>query len=440
MPQAIILRGARIIDPGNGTDAVRDLGIADGLLVAPETIPHATIVPLPGYVVAPGFIDLHVHLREPGQTQKEDIGSGTRAAAAGGFTTVVAMPNTTPAVDGVDILAAVQARIRETAVCRVLQTAAITLGRKGTVLTDARALAAAGAIALTDDGTTLANPALMREALVQARAAGLSVIDHCEERLLADGGVFHAGPAAASMGIKGIPASAEELIVARDILLAGETGARVHLQHLSSGLSVDLLRWARARGFAVTGEVTPHHLCLTEQACLEQGSNAKMNPPLRTEADRQALLAGLQDGTIAAIATDHAPHTQAEKALPLAEAPFGIVGLESAIPLCFTQLFHTGRLTLPRLIALFTSGPRQILNLAGGTLTPGSPADLTVLDLNREVVIDPTSSQSRSRNTPFAGWRCQGRAAATIIGGWWVYCVAPGVISSVPQENRRLFG
>ena len=434
---AWLLKNARVIDPENGIDEVRDIGVGEGLIVPPESLRSAHTVDLSGYVVAPGFIDLHVHLRDLGQTHKEDIASGTRAAAAGGFTAVVAMPNTTPAMDTPELLHALQERCREHALVRVLLTAALTLGRKGQELTDAAALKAAGAVALTDDGACIQNAALMREAMGRAQQAGLPVIDHCEESSLADGGAVNLGPVARKLGVRGIPALAEELMVARDLLLAGELNVPVHIQHVSSARSVALLRWGRALGLPVTAEVTPHHLCLTEDACIEHGANAKMNPPLRTESDRAALRAALRDGIIDCIATDHAPHTAAEKELPLEAAPFGVIGLEAAVPVCLTELVHKGVLTLRQCVERFSSGPRRVLGLPGGTLSPGSPADITVLDLNHVFQLDTAEFLSRARNCPFQGWQCRGRAAGTMVGGQWVFSHIPGIEGRAQQEKRQ---
>lgn len=431
--QTMVLRGARIVDPATGLDAVRDVGVAEGVLVAPETLAGAPVIDLAGYVLCPGFVDVHVHLREPGQTHKEDIASGTRAAAAGGFTTVLAMPNTVPPVDAPETLAAVRESVRRHACVRVLQSATLTVERKGQVLSDAAALQRAGAAALTDDGGCIQSAALMRDALLAAGAAGLPVIEHCEDYATSGGGALHDGPVARQLGVRGAPALAEELIVARDILLARDTGVPVHFQHLSCAGAVSLLRWARSKGVHVSAEVSPHHLLLTAEAALEHGTHAKMNPPLRTEADRLALIEALRDGTIAALATDHAPHAASEKQLPLAEAPFGIVGLETAVPLCLTALYHAGLLPLRDLVARFTTGPCQALRLPYGTLAPGRSADLTILDLERVSTIAPDRFLSRARNTPFAGRHCRGAVAATVVAGRWVY-------SAIPQLPAALAG
>lgn len=433
MSASYILRGARVIDPANGVDGIRDVGVADGLIVPVRSLPKsATVHDLSGLIVAPGFIDLHVHLREPGQTHKEDIATGTRAAAAGGFTTVLAMPNTVPAIDRVDRLAAVLASVRERAAVRVLQTAALSVDRLGKALTDAAALKRVGAAALTDDGTCIQDSALMLEAFRQAREAGLTVIEHCEDERVAAGGAMHDGAVARGLGLRGQPRAGEELIVARDLVLACETGARVHLQHLSSAGSVAWVRCARSQGITVTAEVTPHHLCLTHNACIEYGTNAKMNPPLREESDRRALISGLQDGTITVIATDHAPHSAEEKAASFERAPFGIVGFETAVPVCLNTLWHGGLLSLPRLIAAFTQGPRDVLGMTGcGSLEAGAPADITILDVEREVVLDTATFRSKSRNCPYNGWRCRGAVAATVVGGEWVFSTLPGIAGRV---------
>jgi dihydroorotase len=437
---AMLLSGARVIEPDTGFDGVRAIGIAEGVFVAPGSLPPETPrLDLSGLVVCPGFVDLHVHLREPGQTHKEDIVTGTRAAAAGGFTTVLAMPNTVPPVDTPEALAALREAIASRACVRVLQTAALTLGRKGECLTDAAALKRAGAAALTDDGGCIQSAALMRAALCAAGAAGLPVIEHAEDYGLSAGGALHAGAVAARLGVRGSPAVAEDLIVARDLLLARDTGVAVHVQHVSSATAVALLRWARTEGIPVSAEVTPHHLLLTDEAGLEHGTLAKMNPPLRGEADRQALLAALRDGTLCAIATDHAPHSIAEKQLPLPEAPFGIIGLETAVPLCLTELYHGGLLSLPDLVARFTCGPCAALGLPYGTLAPGRSADLTILDLEHERVVAPERFESRARNTPFTGRCCRGAVAATLVAGRWAYSALSGIEATVtaPPWRRR---
>jgi dihydroorotase len=417
--EALLIRGARLLDPAHSLDDCRDLGVRDGRFAEPATLPPDTpSLRLNGLVIAPGLIDLHVHLREPGQTHKEDIASGTAAAAAGGFTTILAMPNTLPATDTPGQVRELRGRYAAAAAVRVLQSGALTRNRAGSELADFAGMKAAGIAALTDDGATPQNPALMREACRRAAALGLPVIDHCEDTALAHGGAMREGETARHLGAAGIPALAEELIVARDILLAADTGAHLHLQHLSSGRSVALVRWAKRQGWPVTAETTPHHLLLTAAAVATHGANAKMNPPLGDEADRQALIAGLRDGTLDAIATDHAPHAADEKGRGLEAAPFGIIGLETALALCLTALAdENGPLTLTALLRLFTAGPRRILGLEAGTLAPGAPADFIVLDPAAEWTLTPADLRSKSANTPFLGQRCRGRVLQTWLAG-----------------------
>ena len=427
MPLPLILRGARVVDPDSGTDTIRDLAVADGCFADPERVAGAHVLNFDGLVATPGFIDLHVHLRDPGQTWKEDVASGTRAAAAGGFTTVVAMPNTTPPIDCPSVLRETLDRFRPSAVVRVLQTAAVTLGRNGRMLTDASALKAAGAPALTDDGSAVPDAGLLRRAMFAAKHAGLPILEHCEDPSVVGNGVLHAGEAARRLGLPGTPAVSEELVLARDILLARETGCPLHIQHVSTALSVEMIREAKGRGVPVTAEVTPHHLLLTDAACLEFGANARMNPPLRTETDRRALIEGLRDGTIDAIATDHAPHSTEEKDRAFPETPAGIIGLEAAVPLCLTELLHTGAMELSKLVARFTTGPRHILGLEKHVLQPGKPADLTLLALDAEFALDVGKFHSRSKNCPYHGRRCRGRVMATMVAGEWIWSELPNI-------------
>ena len=422
----LIIRRGRVVDPANGIDETRDLAVADGRLVAPSEIEgEADTVDLDaaGLVVAPGFIDVHVHLREPGQEEKEDIASGTAAAAAGGFTTVLPMPNTKPPIDSVDAVRDLERRVRESAVVRTLACACTTTGRKGRNLVDVRRLRAETEIvALTDDGDCVQDREVMRQAMTLAAEAGLPVMDHCEDRSLMGQGVMRAGAVASELGVAGMPSEVESAMVQRNTELCRETGAQTHLQHLSCRRSVELLRQGRREGLPLTAEATPHHLCLTTEALRRFGSNAKMNPPLGDETDRQALVEAVADGTIGIIATDHAPHTPAEKALGLADAPFGIIGLETAFPLCFSELCERGGLDLPTLIACFTSGPAWLLGLALGTLARGRPADLVVLDLAASYRIDLSRSKSKSRNSPFDGQLVTGKVLGTLFAGEWVFC------------------
>ena len=427
MQQDMVLCGARVVDPVNGVDEIREVGISDGRFAAPESLKSPRRVDLRGLVLAPGFIDLHVHLREPGQTHKEDIGSATRAAAAGGFTTVLAMPNTAPAIDTAERVQAVQQAAADRGAVHVLQAGALTLERAGKELADYAAMQAAGAPALTDDGSTPQDSEVMRAVMQAAAALRLPVVDHCEDSSLSKPGVMHAGATAALMQLPGQPRAAEETIVTRDIALARETGCRVHLQHLSTAGAVQELRIARREGLPVSGEVTPHHLFLTDAAAEVYGVNAKMAPPLREESDRQALLAGVLDGTITCIATDHAPHTAAEKAAGWLEAPFGIIGLEAAVPLCLTGLYHTGFLSLSRLVSLFTQGPRELLGLPVGAMTIGAAADVTVLDLDAPHRLKVAEFASRSHNCPYDGWACRGKVVGVFVQGKWTGAAAYGL-------------
>ncbi|MFO7820457.1 MAG: dihydroorotase [Lentisphaeria bacterium] len=422
MSETLVLKGGRVIDPVNGIDEKRDLAVQEGVLVPPDTIKaKAEIIDVNGLVVTPGLIDIHVHLRDPGQTDKEDIITGTRGAARGGFTTILAMPNTCPAIDSVAHLEEVVKRIDKYATVRVLQSAKLSTGRDDCALTDAGGLKEAGAAALTDDGACIQSSALMLAAMRQAQVCGLPVIDHAEDVGVAGSGIIHAGEVSRKLGLNGKNRASEELIVARDIVLARETGCPIHIQHVSSAGTVELIRMAKAWGIPVTGEATPHHLSLTDDACLQYGVNAKMNPPLRTEKDRQSILEGIADGTLSVIATDHAPHTEAEKAIDFERAPFGIIGLETAVPICLTELYHKRRISLFDLVARFTAGPRSVLGISSGTLSNGAPADITVLDPEAQQIIDVSRLASKSRNCPYHGWKCTGKVVATLVAGKWVY-------------------
>ena len=429
MKSTYILTGGLVVDPTNGVEEQRTIAVRDGFIVSPESVSRADVIDVAGLVVAPGFIDLHVHLRDPGQTHKENLVTGTRAAAAGGFTSVVAMANTSPPVDCPAVLEDVLRRSDAGGMVRVLQTATLSVGRGGSVLTDANALKAAGAIALTDDGSCIQDAGLMFEALAAARDAGLPVIEHCEDGTVSRRGVMNAGETAAALDVLGQPDISEDLIVARDIVLARATGWGVHMQHLSTAGSVELVRWAQSCGIPVTAEVAPHHICLTERACADFGANAKMNPPLRPDADREAVIEGLRDGTICAIATDHAPHSGEEKAGGLEAGPFGIIGLEAAVAICLSELVHGGVLTLAEFVAKFTTGPRAVLGLPFGGLHIGAPADITILDLDLEHILDVSSFHSKSRNCPYDGRHCRGKAVGTIVAGKPVFSELPQLVS-----------
>lgn len=417
----LLIRGGRIVDPASAVDGRRDILIENGRIaaVAPRLdAAEARILDASGLVVAPGFIDVHVHLREPGQEHKETIRSGTRAAAAGGFTSVFAMPNTNPVNDRPEITRAVLARAAETAMVNVFPIAALTMGLRGQELCDLAALAEAGAAAFSDDGRCIQNAALMRRALETARTLNRPVSDHCEDASLVGSGVMHEGPRAALFRLPGIPAASEEIMVARDAILAGATGAPVHIAHLSTAGSVRIVREAKRRGVPITAEATPHHLTLTDAELEGRDPRFKMNPPLRSEADVAALAEAVADGTIDIFATDHAPHAAAEKAAGILAAPFGIVGLETAVPLLLDRFVRGGRIDWSRFVTLWSTRPAEIFGLkAKGRLSPGADADLTILDPNRPVVVDSGTFRSLGRSTPFDGWSLRGAVAGTIVGG-----------------------
>lgn len=422
---SFIIRGGRLVDPVSGLDEVGDLAVVNGrfadLNTAAELEGSLPELNGAGLVVAPGLIDMHVHLREPGQTEQEDIVSGTAAAARGGFTAVAAMPNTVPAIDSVEAMRDLLNRCRNRSLIRVLPCAALTLGQRGEHLTDFRALKEAGAVALTDDGRCLANPALMRQAMLAAGECGIPILDHCEDLSLAAGGIVHEGPVARRLGLRGKPRSSEDVMTARDIVMAAETSCPVHIQHVSSEFSVELLTWARRRGLPVSGEFTPHHLLLTEEAVQSYRVNAKMNPPLREERDRLALQRAFSEGEIEVIATDHAPHTAAAKGQGLVDAPCGVIGLETAVGLCLTEFYHRLAFPLEKVLGAFTKGPRQVLGLEQGSLAIGAFADIVLVNLDMEYQIDPEKMLSKARNTPFAGYSCRGGVEATFVGGACVY-------------------
>ena len=423
---SMLLAGGRILDPANGLDATGDVLVQNGRIAAVETTPgridagDAAQVDVDGLLVCPGLIDPHVHLREPGQGAKETIESGSRAAAAGGFSTVCCMPNTAPALDTPDMVEWVAMRARERAACRVLVAAAATVGRHGEALAPMHAMQAAGAVAFTDDGDGIADADLMRKVLQTCASLGVAFMQHCQEPTLTRGAQMHEGPMSAKLGLVGWPRVAEELMLERDLRLDRSIGARYHAQHLSSGGSVDILRAARADGVPATGEVSPHHLLLTDAAVDGFDTHAKMNPPLREESDRLALVQGVADGVITVLATDHAPHTPAEKAKPFEEAPLGIIGVETALPIYVETLVATGAIDWPRLIALMTIEPARLLGIADlgfGGLAVGSPADVTVIDPNERWTIAADDFESRSRNCPFDGRDVQGRAVLTLVDG-----------------------
>ena len=431
MSELLLLRGGRVIDPSQDIDAVVDVVILDGKVdrigrvgEIGESGRRVETLDCAGFVVAPGFIDVHCHLREPGREEVETIATGARAAAAGGFTAVCAMPNTDPVTDNQAAVGFVVQQARRAAAARVYPIGAITIGQKGEALAEFGEMVGAGAVAVSDDGRPVVSAQLMRTALEYARTFGIPVADHCEEPTLARGGAMNEGVASARLGLKGVPGEAEEIMVIRDILLARRTGGHVHLCHLSTAGSVELLRWGKERGIRVTAEVCPHHLSLTEEAVLGYNTNAKMNPPLRTARDVEALREAVRDGTIDVIATDHAPHHYDEKEREFADAPNGIVGLETALGVIVTSLVEPGIIDVGQLVDRMAVAPARVFNLGGGTLRPGSVADVTVFDPSAQWTVDPTRFQSKGRNTPYAGHRLRGRAEYTIVDGRVVYGAA----------------
>ena len=424
-----LLKGGRVVDPANGRDGAFDV-LIDGDRIA--RVAHAlpvesdmTVVDLPpGLVVCPGLIDMHVHLREPGQEHKETVATGVAAAVAGGFTAVACMPNTNPVNDNAGVTEYILKKAAEANLARVYPIGAVSRGQKGEQLADIAELRAAGCVALTDDGHPVATAMLMRRALEYAGMFNLLVIEHCEEQTLKADGVAHEGFHASRLGLKGIPGAAESIMALRDIALAELTGSAVHIAHMSARQTLDAVRWGKSRGARVTCEVTPHHFVLTDEmlgAPVPYDTNVKMNPPLREAADRDAMLAGIADGSVDVIATDHAPHHHDEKHVEFDRAPFGIIGLETAVSLCLDRLVHAGVIALPRLVELLSVNPARILNVPGGSLSEGAPADVSILAPDLAVTVSARTMRSTSKNTPFDGWSLRGGVAATIVGGRAVY-------------------
>ncbi|HJO94484.1 MAG TPA: dihydroorotase [Victivallales bacterium] len=416
-----ILEGATVIDPRNGINEKLDIGIEAGVICDPVKVTNPVRVNLEGLVVTPGLIDMHVHLREPGAVDKETIFTGTRAAAAGGFTSIVAMPNTKPAADTPSTIDYLKSHCVDNAVVNVLPSGCITKNIAGQEMADIESLKNSGIVAITDDGKCVNNNELMQKAIKYAKTFGLPVLDHCEDEYLGKGGSVHDGYWASITDIKGIPSASETLMVVRNLVLAETVDWKVHIQHISAKESVAFIRDAQKRGIKVTAEVTPHHIALTDECIKDCDTNFKMNPPLRAEDDREKLIQALKDNIITVIATDHAPHTETEKQRKFASAPFGIIGLETALPVCMTELVHTGILSLPELISKFTVGPADVLGLNIGSIKEGQAADLTVINPDFEFTIDSNKFYSKARNTPFNGKKVKGKAVATLVEGKFVY-------------------
>ncbi len=416
----LLIKSGRVVDPASGLDDRRDILIEAGRIAAvdrPIERADADVLDASALVVAPGFIDMHVHLREPGQEGAETIASGTRAAAAGGFTAVACMPNTQPPNDTAMVTRFILRQAEQAAGARVYPVGAVTKNLTGEELAELESLRAAGVVAFSDDGRPVHNTRLLRRALEYCAALDAPLIDHCEEPTLAEGGVMHEGEWSLRLGLRGLPALAEELPVLRNARLAAETGARVHIAHLSTRMALETVRRHKQQGTRITCEVTPHHFTLTDAACSSYDTYAKMNPPLRTEEVVAALLEGLADGAVDAIASDHAPHKNSEKQADFDSAPFGVIGLETAVALALDRLVHAGRISLARLVELFSTNPARILDVEGGRLAVGAPADVTILDPERRWTYRTADGFSKSRNSPFEGWSFRGAAVGTIVGG-----------------------
>ncbi len=419
----LLIKNGRVIDPASGVGDTLDLLISGGKIAATGKGldgGDALVIDASGLVVAPGLVDMHVHLREPGFEAKETVSTGCAAAARGGVTTLVAMPNTKPATDCPEIVKLVRDKAAPTGV-NVLPAGAVTVGQKGEQLTDFAALKAAGVPAFTDDGVPIQNLALLREAMQKAKALDMPVLDHCEDKDLVKNYGVNEGRVSEALGLPGRPAVAEEAQIMRDILLAEDTGAHVHICHISTAKGVEMVRRAKARGVHVTCETCPQYFTLTEDEVLKQGSLARVNPPLRTRADVEGILAGLVDGTIDALITDHAPHTAEEKARPLPDAPSGMVGLETALALNLTGLYHTGLLPLARVLELMSRSPAALLGLDKGRIAAGDDADVVIFDPDEEWVIDRDKFASKGRNTPFHGRKVRGKVKYTIANGKIIY-------------------
>ena len=416
----LLIRGGRVIDPVSGVDEIRDVYIARGEIVGEHDSPVVSVIDATGLVVAPGLIDMHVHFRDPGHTYKEDIYSGAHAAAAGGFSVVASMPNTDPVIDNIDRVETFVRRA-SSALVNVVTYGAVTVGEKGKELTDFIALCDAGAIALSDDGMPIDDEEVMRHALKRAKHVGMIISSHCEYSDMVKNYAVNEGKISEQLGIPGRPAEAEELMIERDVRLAKEIDGRVHIAHVSTAKSVDIIRHAKKNGVAVTAETCPQYFTLTEDAILEKGALARVNPPLRTEEDRLAIIEGLRDGTLDCIVTDHAPHSDEEKSRGLENSLSGMVGLETSLALTLTKLYHENGFSLSDIINLMSTKPAHILALARGSIAVGDAADVVIFDPDEEWTVDPGKFHSRSHNTPFGGMKLKGRVKYTIVSGHIVY-------------------
>ncbi|HEU5020374.1 MAG TPA: dihydroorotase [Bryobacteraceae bacterium] len=422
--KSLLIQGGRVVDPASNFDGAADVLIRDGKvenigqgLTAGDT----PVFDAKGAIVAPGFIDMHVHLREPGIEHAETIETGSKAAAAGGFTTICCMPNTLPVNDSAMVTSYILQRAREVAPVNVFPIGAITKGSKGEELAAIGSMHDAGIVAISDDGRPVMNARVMRRAMELARTLNIPVIDHCEDLNLSAGGDMHEGPESVRLGLRGIPSASEDVMVARDLLLAELTGASYHVAHLSTKRSAAMVAFAKKRGIQVTSEVTPHHFAITDHELCSYDSNYKMKPPLRRQEDVDAVIEAIKDGTIDAIATDHAPHPGDEKMQEFERCPFGITGLETAIGLTLSELVHPGHITVSRMVQLFTIGPADVLRMNRGRLLPGAPGDVTIFDLTAEWTFDVSHSLSKSRNSPFSGRKFRGGPVATIVAGGVVW-------------------
>ena len=420
----LLIKNGRVIDPASATDTLADILVRDGVIAAAGAnidAPGVEVFDASGLIVAPGFIDMHVHLREPGFEHAETIETGARAAAAGGFTSICCMPNTLPVNDNATVTSYIVERARKFAVTNVFPIGAITKNSAGEELSAIGSMKAAGVVAISDDGRPVMNARVMRRAMEFARSFDLPVIDHCEDLNLSAGGDMHEGYESVRLGLRGIPASSEDVMVARDILLAEATGARFHVAHISTRNAMAMVAYAKQKGLPVTCEATPHHFALTDAQMLPYDSNFKMKPPLRTACDAGAVVDGIVAGAVDAIATDHAPHPGSEKMQEFEKCPFGILGLETALGLALEHLVHTGKISLTRLVALFTTGPAGVLHLDRGTLRVGAPADVTIFSTDLQWTYDVNQSFSKSRNSPFDGHMFRGGPVATIVDGAMVW-------------------